>query len=77
MMWVLLWLEGAIILAFSYFFGVRSIRSQCLMTIAFALVVSLNLFLILELDQPFSGLIQISAAPLEQELGKIVSAQTE
>jgi hypothetical protein len=47
------------------------------MTIAFALVVSLNLFLILELDQPFSGLIQISAAPLEQELGKIVSAQTE
>lgn len=68
LMWVLLWLEGTIILGFTYFFGVRSIRSQCLMTIAFALVVSLNLFLILELDQPFSGLAQISPTPLEQEL---------
>jgi len=77
LMWVLLWLEGAIILGFTYFFGVRSIRSQCLMTIALALVVSLNLFLIQELDQPFSGLAQISAAPLEQELARIKSAQTE
>jgi hypothetical protein len=47
------------------------------MTIALALVVSLNLFLIQELDQPFSGLAQISAAPLEQELARIKSAQTE
>jgi hypothetical protein len=77
LMWVLLWLEGAIILGFTYFFGVRSIRSQCLMTVALALVVSLNLFLIQELDQPFSGLAQISAAPLEQELARIKSAQTE
>jgi hypothetical protein len=77
LIWVLLWLEGAIILGFTYFFGVRSIRSQCLMTIAFALVVSLNLFLILELDRPFSGLAQISPMPLEQELVRIRSAQTE
>lgn len=77
LMWVLLWLEGAIILGFTYFFGVRSIRSQCLMTIAFALVVSLNLFLILELDRPFSGLAQISPTPLEQELARITSGQTE
>lgn len=77
LIWVLLWLEGAIILGFTYFFGVRSIRSQCLMTIAFALIVSLNLFLILELDRPFSGLAQISPMPLEQELVRIRSAQTE
>jgi Protein of unknown function (DUF4239) len=77
LMWVLLWLEGTITLGFTYFFGVRSIRSQCLMTIAFALVVSLNLFLILELDQPFSGLAQISPTPLEQELARITSGQTE
>jgi hypothetical protein len=77
LMWVLLWLEGAIILAFTYFFGVRSVRSQCLMTIAFALVVSLNLFLIQQLDQPFDGLARISAAPLEEELARIMSAQTE
>jgi hypothetical protein len=77
LMWVLLWLEGSIILGFTYFFGVRSIRSQCLMTIAFALVVSLNLFLILELDRPFSGLAQISSTPLEQELARITFGQTE
>jgi hypothetical protein len=77
LIWVLLWLEGAIILGFTYFFGVRSIRSQCLMTIAFALIVSLNLFLILELDRPFGGLAQISPMPLEQELVRIRSAQTE
>jgi len=47
------------------------------MTIAFALVVSLNLFLILELDRPFSGLAQISPTPLEQELARITSGQTE
>jgi len=57
--------------------SIRSIRSQCLMTIAFALVVSLNLFLILELDRPFSGLAQISPTPLEQELARITSGQTE
>jgi len=77
LMWVLLWLEGAIILSFTYFFGVRSIRSQCLMTIAFALIVSLNLFLILDLDRPFSGLAQISPMPFEEELVRIRSAQTE
>lgn len=76
-MWVMLWLEGAIILGFTYFFGVRSIRSQCLMTIAFALVVSLNLFLILELDRPFNGLAQVPPTALEQELARITSARTE
>jgi len=77
LMWILLWLEGSIILGFTYFFGIQSIRSQCLMTIAFALVVSLNLFLILELDRPFSGLAQISSTPLEQELARITFGQTE
>jgi hypothetical protein len=77
LMWVLLWLEGAIILGFTYFFGIRSIRSQCIMTIAFALVVSLNLLLISELDQPFNGFAQIAPTPLEEELARITSGQTE
>lgn len=38
---------------------------------ACALSFSSAIFLILELDQPFKGLIQISSAPLREALGRL------
>jgi amino acid transporter len=52
---VLLWGGGMITIAFTYFFGVKSIRAQALMTAALAGVVAFILFLIHALDNPIHG----------------------
>jgi Protein of unknown function (DUF4239) len=68
---ILLWGGGAITIAFTYFFGVRSVRSQALMTAALAGIVSFILFLILALDNPFHGYVRASPEPLRQVLERI------
>ncbi|MDX6693568.1 MAG: hypothetical protein QOF02_1171 [Blastocatellia bacterium] len=68
---ILLWGGGAITIAFTYFFGVRSVRSQALMTAALAGVVAFILFLILALDNPFHGYVRASSEPLQQVLERI------
>ncbi len=55
-------------LAFTYFFGVKSIRSQALMTAGLASVLSFVLFLIVALDNPFHGSVHVSPDPLRQAL---------
>ncbi|HEY0407621.1 MAG TPA: DUF4239 domain-containing protein [Pyrinomonadaceae bacterium] len=74
---ILLWGGGAITIAFTYFFGVRSVRSQALMTAALAGVVAFILFLTLALDNPFHGYVRASPDPLRQVLERIqtISAQ--
>lgn len=67
----LLWGGGLITIAFTYFFGVKSIRSQALMTAALAGVVAFILFLILALDNPFHGYVRVSSDPLQQVLNRI------
>lgn len=67
----LLWGGGAITIAFTYFFGVKSIRSQALMTAALAGVVAFILFLIIALDNPFHGYVRASFEPLRPVLENI------
>jgi uncharacterized membrane protein len=62
---VLLWGGGIITIAFTYFFGVKSIRSQALMTAALAGVIAFILFLIVALDNPFHGYVRASPEPLQ------------
>lgn len=68
---VLLWGGGLITIAFTYFFGVKSVRSQALMTAALAGVIAFILFLIIALDNPFHGYVRASPEPLQMVLRRI------
>lgn len=68
---ILLWGGGLIVLAFTYFFGVKSIRSQALMTAALAGEIAFILFLIVALDNPFHGSVRVSPEPVQQILERI------
>jgi hypothetical protein len=68
---VLLWGGGLLVLAFTYFFGVKSVRAQALMTAALAVLVAFILFLIVALDNPFHGSLRVSPEPLQQVLERI------
>lgn len=72
---VLLWGGGLMTLCFTYFFGVKSVRSQALMTAALTVVLSFVLFLIVALDNPFHGSVRVSPAPLERARQIIEAAQ--
>nr|AIA13705.1 Protein of unknown function (DUF4239) [uncultured bacterium] len=72
---ILLWGGGLMTLAFTYFFGVKSIRSQALMTAGLASVLSFVLFLIVALDNPFHGSVRVSPEPLKQALTLIEQNQ--
>ena len=54
-LWALLWAGGLVTIVFTYFFGVKSIRSQVLMTAALTGEIAFILFLIAMLDHPFRG----------------------
>jgi hypothetical protein len=68
---ILLWGGGVITIAFTYFFGVKSVRSQALMTASLTGVVAFILFLIVALDNPFHGYVRVSPEPLQQTLDRI------
>jgi len=66
MLWVLLLSGGAIMILFTYFFGIRSLRAQMLMTAALASQIALVLFLIAAIDRPFDGLMKIGPGPFDR-----------
>jgi hypothetical protein len=68
---ILLWGGGLIAVAFTYFFGVKSVRSQSLMTAALAGEIAFVLFLIVALDNPFHGYLRVSPEPIQQVLERI------
>ena len=68
---ILLWGGGFIVLAFTYFFGVKSVRSQALMTAALAGEIAFILFLVVALDNPFHGDVRVSPEPVQQVLERI------
>jgi len=65
---ILLWAGGVITIAFTYFFGVKSIRSQALMTMALSGEIAFILFLVVALDNPFHGYLRVSPEPMQTVL---------
>jgi hypothetical protein len=60
---------GAVIsVAFTYFFGVRSLAAQALMVSALAALIGLVLAAILALDLPFSGGISVSPGSMRDTI---------
>ncbi|HEX8889061.1 MAG TPA: DUF4239 domain-containing protein [Pyrinomonadaceae bacterium] len=65
---ILLWAGGVITIAFTYFFGVKSVRSQALMTMALSGEIAFILFLVVALDNPFHGYLRVSPEPMQTVL---------
>jgi hypothetical protein len=67
-LWVVLILGGVITVCFTYLFGLENTLVHVLMVAALALIISLSLFTVAALDQPFKGDIRIHPAPYEHDL---------
>lgn len=72
----LLWGGGMITITFTYFFGVKSIRAQSLMTAGLTGIIAFNLFLVLALDNPFRGFLRVSPEPLREILERIQTIES-
>ena len=66
--WAFLIASGVVTIAFSYFFGVRQLASQMLMTAALAATIGAALVLIAEMQTPFSGAVRVAPFGFEQLL---------
>jgi hypothetical protein len=68
LMWIVLVIGAVATVSFTYFFGVKSFRSQAVMTGALAGTIALNLFLIAAVDYPFTGDLRVSPEAFQQAL---------
>jgi hypothetical protein len=67
-LWIVLILGGVITIGFTYLFGLDNTRVHLLMVGALAMIISLSLFTVAALDQPFQGDVRIHPAAFEQVL---------
>jgi len=71
MLWILLLGGGMIMILFTYFFGIRNVRAQMLMTAALASQIAFILFLVAAIDRPFDGVMRIGTRPFERVIQRI------
>jgi hypothetical protein len=65
-MWVVLVTTGIITIGFSFFFGAPNSSAQALMTAGLSATIGFVLFLIWDLNGPFSGLVRIEPVAFQQ-----------
>ncbi len=73
LLWYLLFGGGAVLIAFTYFFGHESIAWQGAMTAALAGTLSFSLYLIVAYNGPFDGTTRVSPAPYQLELEHVTA----
>jgi len=64
--WLVLLFGGVITVAYTYLFGMKSIKAQHMITTALTVTITLILFLIYVLNHPFTGTSKVSTEPLKQ-----------
>jgi Protein of unknown function (DUF4239) len=64
--WLVLIAGAVIMVSYTYFFGIKKVLPQNLMTAALTITVTLILFLIFILDHPFVGSAAVSSDPMKQ-----------
>src|SRR6266704_239507 len=64
--WLVLLVGGVTAVAYTYFFGMKNIKAQYMITIALTVTITLILFLIYTLDHPFTGTSKVSTEPLKE-----------
>ena len=62
--WLVLLVGGAIAVSYTFFFGMKNIRAQYLITMTLTVTVTSILFLVYVLDHPFTGTSRVSLEPL-------------
>ena len=71
MVWLIIYLGGIIVIAFSYFFGLKAFKSQALMVAIFAGLLGLTILAVQELAHPYQGRQTVSVIPMEHALLQI------
>jgi Na+/proline symporter len=64
--WLVLLVGAVITVSYTYFFGMKNIKAQYMITTALTVTITLILFLIYILDHPFTGTSKVSADPLKE-----------
>jgi len=64
--WLVLLVGGVITVSYTYFFGMKNIKTQYMLTATLTVTITLILFLIYVLDHPFTGTSKVSVEPLKQ-----------
>ena len=64
--WLVLLVGGVITVSYTYFFGMKNIKAQYMLTATLTVTITLILFLIYVLDHPFTGTSKVSVEPLKQ-----------
>jgi hypothetical protein len=64
--WLVLLFGGVITVAYTYLFGMKSIKAQYMITATLTVTITLILFLIYVLNHPFTGTSKVSTEPLKQ-----------
>ncbi|HEY9773124.1 MAG TPA: DUF4239 domain-containing protein [Planktothrix sp.] len=66
--WGVLVFGGVVVIVFTYFFGVKNVGVQMVMTILVTLALALNLTLVGMFGYPYSGDVRVSAEPFAYDL---------
>jgi hypothetical protein len=69
--WTVLIGGGAVLVIFTYFFAVKRLLVQVVMTTMVALILSLNLMIVAMFGYPYSGDVHVPPEPFESVLNKI------
>lgn len=71
--WLVLLVGGLFAVSYTFFFGMKNIRAQYLITTTLTVTVTSILFLIYVLDHPFTGASRVSFVPLREAMATIQS----
>src|SRR5215510_14145471 len=66
--WLVLLVGGLFAVSYTFFFGMKNIRAQYLITTTLTALISSILFLIYVLDHPFTGASRVSLEPLREAI---------
>src|SRR5881398_3616409 len=66
--WLVLLVGGVFTVSYTFFFGMKNIKAQYLLTTTLTVMITSILFLIYVLDHPFTGTSKVSLEPLRQAM---------
>jgi hypothetical protein len=74
--WLVLLVGGLFTVLYTFFFGMKNIRAQYVITTTLTVTITLILFLIYVLDHPFTGASKVSSEPLKEVIAVMQSEST-
>jgi Na+/proline symporter len=69
--WLVLLIGGVFAVSYTFFFGMKNLRAQYLITTTLTVTVTSILFLVYVLDHPFTGTSRVSLAPLREAMASM------